>query len=276
MNPAILDTAKQALEHDRINSAVFQSADITDHYPVRGLDIAESIALLRHQPAFMGRAVLDIGIGTGRTTKILASVCERYVGVDYSEPMVQYVKQTLPEIEVRVLDMRVLQPLADQSFDFVFAPNNVIDAVTHLDRLTVLSEVRRVLRPGGLFAFSSHNRRAGSDVAQSIPKLNRSRNPLTQLSYWRQYRQQMKNFRQLQPRFQSASEYEIHNDIGHDFSLLFYFIDHHSQRRQLTEAGFTLLDVIDRFGKILDTKDLGVNSVSLLYVARRRGANVAT
>jgi len=86
----------------------------------------------------------------------------------------------------------------------------------------------------------------------------------------------MKNFRQLQPRFQSASEYEIHNDIGHDFSLLHYFIDHHSQRRQLTEAGFTLLDVIDRFGKILDTKDLGANSVSLLYVARRREAIVAT
>ena len=63
-------------------------------------------------------------------------------------------------------------------FDFLFGSNNVLDAVSHEDRLRALAEFRRVLRPGGMLVFSSHNRQYRH--AWRGPTLGVSRNPVTQ------------------------------------------------------------------------------------------------
>src|SRR4029078_8255465 len=117
------------------------------------LDQAESVAFLRHQPSFAGRDVLDLGVGTGRTTRLLAPLAARYVAVDWSPPMVAYVRAHFPDIEIHRADVRDLGRFAAASFDFVLASCNLIDAVSHPDRRRVLDEVRRVLRPRGRFMF---------------------------------------------------------------------------------------------------------------------------
>src|ERR1700719_2646849 len=63
----------------------------------------------------------------------------------------------MPEISVHLADFRDLGLFADSSFDFVFATDNVIDALSHQDRLRALREACRLLRPGGVLAFSSHH-----------------------------------------------------------------------------------------------------------------------
>ena len=46
---------------------------------------------------------------------------------------------------------------ADNSYDFVLFSYNGIDHLELPERERALSEMKRVLRPGGIMAFSSHN-----------------------------------------------------------------------------------------------------------------------
>jgi SAM-dependent methyltransferase len=248
---ARIDSRFAATAQDRANAAVYHSAGVVDQYTIRGLDAAESVALLKYAAAYFGKSVLDIGVGTGRTTRVLRRVASRYVGIDYSAAMVQYMHEKDSEAEVHLADMRDLSPWQDGSFDFVFGSNNVIDAVGHEDRLQVLREVRRVLKPGGVLAFSSHNRAASADVAPDRPTLQRFRNPLTQWIHWRRYRRQNHNYRKLEPYFTASAEYSLRPDTGHDYSCLHYYIDPLAQRKQLEQLGYTVTDVIDRAGESL-------------------------
>ncbi|MEO8052976.1 MAG: class I SAM-dependent methyltransferase, partial [Acidobacteriota bacterium] len=182
-NPADPETSRAApgsaiaLPHQHeINRAVYNSPGVYRYYLSRLLMPAEISCLLKYQPHISQRDVLDIGVGAGRTTRYLAPLARRYEGVDYSSVMVGYMKQAMPQIQVRQLDFRDLTVFEDRSFDFVFATDNVIDALPHDDRLRALSEAHRVLRKGGVLAFSSHNIRY--EKAFLGPQLNWSSNPV--------------------------------------------------------------------------------------------------
>ncbi len=103
--------------------------------------------------------LLDIGIGAGRTTAHFANRVEKYVGIDYSEAMIQWCRKrfaTQQSVDLHVMDARRLL-LANESFDFVLFSFNGIDCVPYEDRHTILKECGRVLRPSGIFSFSFHN-----------------------------------------------------------------------------------------------------------------------
>ena len=105
-----------------------------------------------------GARVLDLGVGTGRTTALVWERCARYLGVDVTPEMVLIGKQRFPEADLRVADARDLTAIcADGTFDSVLFSFNGIDAVDHAGRVAVIEEARRVLAPGGLFLFSSLN-----------------------------------------------------------------------------------------------------------------------
>ena len=69
-------------------------------------------------------------------------------------------KDTRPEMQWHSLDCRKLsEKFAENSFDFVF-DKTTIDAIMcgdrgHLNVARYLKEVKRVLKPGGLFVFES-------------------------------------------------------------------------------------------------------------------------
>src|SRR3989344_698413 len=105
-----------------------------------------------------GMHILDLGCGTGRTTAHLFRLDDKIVGVDYSESMIKMAHERLPLIDFRVADARML-PFADDGFDAVIFSFNGLDYLyPNEERIRALTEVRRVLRKGGFFIFSSHNR----------------------------------------------------------------------------------------------------------------------
>src|SRR5712692_4413034 len=138
---------------EEVNSAVYNSPGVYRRYLSKLLTPPETACLLKYQPYISGRDVLDIGVGAGRTSVYLAPLARRYEAVDYSPVMVDYMKRAMPEISVRQANFRDLGMFEDSSFDFVFATDNVIDALSHEHRLSALNESRRVLRPGGVLAF---------------------------------------------------------------------------------------------------------------------------
>jgi predicted TPR repeat methyltransferase len=96
--------------------------------------------------------VLDLGCGTGLAGVAIAPMAHRIIGVDLAPKMLEVAarKALYERLECNdVLTMLAAEQAA--SFDLVLAA----DVFVYLGRLDeVVAEVKRVLRPGGFFAFS--------------------------------------------------------------------------------------------------------------------------
>jgi SAM-dependent methyltransferase len=103
-------------------------------------------------------AILDIGVGGGRTAPYLFAKGAKYIGVDYSQAMVAACKRKFPALEFYCENACDLRRFEDASFDVAVFSWNGMDCIGTVEaREACLREVFRVLKPGGRFIFSSHN-----------------------------------------------------------------------------------------------------------------------
>jgi SAM-dependent methyltransferase len=131
-------------------SAVHEYSSKKDLFPV------ELTVFHKWLPGLPGR-VLDIGCGTGRTTAHLAAMGYEVVAGDYAEEMIIAAKKLHSALEFRILDATNLD-LPSGSFDAVLFAWNGIDCIyPYSQRLRALGEIKRVLKAGGIFIYSSHN-----------------------------------------------------------------------------------------------------------------------
>lgn len=266
-NPAALATSQRGN-----NARIYRRPGAAAHYGSETLlTRVEAIALLKYQPAFAGKDILDIGAGTGRTTIYMAGLARRYQAIDYSQAMVSRFRESFPEVPVALADMTDLHAFDNAGFDFVLASNNVFDAVGHEDRLRTLREIHRLLRPDGILMFSSHNR----DVMHAMqgPRLEVSRNPVTQLALMARWGISFFNHARLKKSQLSTDGYAIINDNAHDWAMLHYYIGPNEQARQLAAEGFRLIEAFDQTGKPVAPGERATDSRSLLYVAQRAAAD---
>ena len=108
--------------------------------------------IMQNLPAEKNSIVLDIGSGTGFFANILAAKYQCVFALDVSKNMLEHAKQVRPN-KVHWLngDMHHL-PFQDNSIDIIYS-NLVIQWSQPLSE--VLAEIKRVLKPGGTFAFTS-------------------------------------------------------------------------------------------------------------------------
>jgi SAM-dependent methyltransferase len=252
---------------DEVNRAVYYSPRVYRWYLAERLTLAESSCLSKYRVHIEHKDVLDIGVGAGRTARYLAPLARRYEAVDYSPVMVDHVKRTMPQISVRQADFRNLTAFADASFDFIFATDNVIDALSHYDRLRALDEAHRLLRPGGILAFSSHNLRYKK--AFSGPQLRWSWNPVQLAANCVGYVLSIRNHRRVAPLRMTTSEYALLNDPGHRYACLHYYAARSTVSSQLARAGLHCVDAFDRSGRTLAESADDNEIPSIFYVAKR-------
>ena len=102
--------------------------------------------------------MLDMGVGGGRTTRYFLPMVNSYIGADYAPNMIVECKKKFKNKKIfEVLDVRNMDKFSDNMFDFVLFSYNGIDSFDLKDRDIALKEIKRVLRNGSYFAFSSHN-----------------------------------------------------------------------------------------------------------------------
>lgn len=99
--------------------------------------------------------LLDVGCGIANAHKQLAGRVGKLSGIDVSSESIAVARQNNPGIRYEVFDGTHL-PFADGSFDAAFSVN-VFHHVPITQRGALVDDIRRVLRPGGLFAIFEHN-----------------------------------------------------------------------------------------------------------------------
>jgi SAM-dependent methyltransferase len=252
---------------DLVNGRLYQRPERVQQYKKVAVAPPEMTILLRHRDRIVDKRLLEIGCGAGRLAAYLGP-SSHYVGLDISPHMIAHCRTAYPGLDFVEGDLRAPQ-FADATFDTIVAISNVVDAVSHADRLAALAEWSRVLVPGGTLIFSTHNRHHPVER----PVLERSRNPLRQVRFGIEYLQALLNHARLRGHERSEHDYELRNDPGHEFSVLHYYIDRATQERQLEAAGFEVLDCIDVAGVSLAPTEDDRASTELHFVAQRRWAH---
>lgn len=172
--------------------------------------------------------VIDIGCGVGRTTSVLDRMGYDVTGIDLTRAFVERARQFFPDIPFVISDARTL-PFEDATFEnALFAYYGIDEISPEADRFEVLREIRRVLEPGGVFIFSSHNLWSTyvlrSLTLEGVRKY---------VKFWTENIRQRRIF----------SRYKWDNYVS-SMPRPLHYIRPDDQKRQLRECGFDVLDVV--------------------------------
>jgi SAM-dependent methyltransferase len=237
------------------NQRVFER-DATD-YGSRELQRPEQLLLGRLRDRWREISMLDIGIGSGRTTYTFAPLVRRYVGLDYVPRMVELARQSIGEDErttLEVGDARRLTDVVDGKFDLVLFSYNGIDYVGYEDRLEVLAQIRRMVAEDGWFCFSTHSAAAlpieppplGISIRRPLRSVYRAARRL------RERRLVSRSNQELDLDELRARGWGVVKDSAHGFDLWTMYVTMEHQLRELADAGFGEVEIYDLSGTRVD------------------------
>jgi SAM-dependent methyltransferase len=237
------------------NLRTYNARDVVRWYG-RHTDItpAEKRAFERYGLLISEAHVLDIGIGSGRTTSYLIDKSRKYTGIDYSEEFVQFCRKKFPGADISQQDARNLSVMNDNTFDFVIFSFNGLDYADLEGRNAILGEVHRVLSPGGVFFFSTHNK--NHRTFNRAPWLNREDGLVTRAKtfiglapfYFRRIRNRRMEV--------MNNDYAIINDHAHQYRLMTFYTTPAFLRGQLLSHQFVSVVFYDRVGDAQKDEEL--------------------
>jgi len=192
-----------------------------------------------------GLPLLEIGVGAGLTIPLTTRISSDYTGIDVSARLLERARVRFPQLDLRLLDARDMSALASDHYALAVFCWNGIDCVNYEDRRRVLEEMYRVIRPGGLILFSSHNR-DGPGFRESIWRLRPRFTPNPLRFGWRTVRMlwffplaAYHYLRHLRDG-RDYDGYSVRAAAAHFFRVVIVYTTLPEQRRQLASVGFEI------------------------------------
>ncbi len=148
----------------------------------------EYVLYLKHLKAYdfalkyvKGKSILDVGCGSGYGIALLSNIASHATGIDISQEAVRYCKKRYQtkNLEFRHVKSNWIRnglPFKKHSFD-VCVSFQVIEHIHPKNIELYISEIRKVLKKGGLFILSTPNSRL-----RLLP-FQKSRNPFHMKEY---------------------------------------------------------------------------------------------
>ena len=243
----------------------YETKSIVNFFSVdKELQLPEEAIINKYQAAIRNRAILDIGCGTGRTTEPLSKMSAEYIGIDYSSEMLKSCRKQYQDLTFACCDVRDMAMFADNRFDFVIFSFNGIDGIPHAGRIRGLEEIRRVLKPDGIFTFSSHNLNY-KELPFKAPEVFSTLEPLPFL------RNFMKRLRYMKNKSQEiyTDDYAILNWPTFSYRCFIYCIKKNKQIEQLSDVGFREIEIVNLKGEFIDVGAPDHEDRWLYYVCRK-------
>ena len=125
-----------------------------------------------------GKVILDVACGSGYGSKILSKRAKKVIGVDISKESINYAKENFnsKNIEFRQGSATNLNFIKDNSIDRIIS----FETIEHLKEYTLfLSEIKRILKKGGLFIVSTPNKKISS------PHSKKPKNPYHIIEFYK-------------------------------------------------------------------------------------------
>ena len=256
---------EQQLSLNLINKTTYSRADVVKYYQnTERLLKAEEVLFEKLSPIIKNSKILDIGIGGGRTTKYLLPISRDYTGVDYVPQFAEETAKKYPDAKILCSDATNLKEFADETFDFVLFSYNGLDSISNEQRLMVINEVFRVLKKGGIFMFSSHNR--DYQDFNKLPWQRKIEYDTKFLKFFLYCLYHLPKHYKMKKHEIYTDDYAVVNDGDHRYSLLLYYISIDKQAKQLTEFGFSDIEAFDMKGNLVKTD---TTSHWIYYLARK-------
>lgn len=273
-----MSLAAGGLDQDAVNRSTWRLPETVRAYErLEGwTDPGERAAVEYVAAEVRGRPILDIGVGAGRTTELLRAISPDYVGIDYTAEMVEACRARHPDARIEHMDARDLGRLEAGRFALAMFSFNGIDAVHVEERHQVLREVHRVLRPGGLFIVSAHNRNGPGHGERPRLRLDFSWNPLKlgwrTLKMARSLPRSWRNSRRLRALNETHEDWSVMNCGAHDFGIVVVYTTLAEQKRQLEAAGFETEAVFDNVAGTPVAGDADTSEIWWFHYVARKAA----
>jgi SAM-dependent methyltransferase len=236
-------------------------------------DPGEEKAIADVAPMVRGKPILDIGVGAGRTVPLMLELSTDYTAVDFAQPMVDACKQKYPDQRIEWADARDLSKFADATFGFVMFSWNGIDAIDHEGRARAFAEIARVLRPGGLFLFSTLNEHGPEARARPWKK---SLNEYGGSGRTRALRAvasvpiDMANYMRLRKEREYGDGWSIRSLSSHHFGLVTHYTTLEREMKELADSGFELVGIRENsLGTVVEPGDDSTNAAYWHVIARK-------
>ncbi len=244
-----MNIMENQLSLNLVNKTTYARADVQEYFQsIEDLFEAEKVLFDKLRPVIKDSKILDIGIGGGRTTKFLLEISSDYTGVDYVSEFAEATSKNYPDAKILCGDATDMKEFDNETFDFALFSYNGIDSVSHEDRLKILKETYRVLKKGGIFMFSSHNR-----SYKNFNKLPWQQRPEFDIKFFKFFLYCLyhyPNHFKMKKHEIFTDDYAIVNTGDHRYSLLLYYITIDKQVKQLEEIGFYNIEAYEMRGNL--------------------------